>query len=38
MQSVYVTVSEKRGHSVQNLNFQLAVPADSPLYIEMHEF
>ena len=25
----YVTVSEKRGHSAQSMNFQLAVPADS---------
>ena len=27
--SIYVTVSEKRGHSVQKFNFSLAVPADS---------
>ena len=26
---IYVTVSEKRGHSMQNTNFQLEVPADS---------
>ena len=25
----YVTVSEKSEHSVQNMNFQLTVPADS---------
>ena len=27
--TVYVTVSEKKWHSAQNMNFQLAVPADS---------
>ena len=26
---IYVTVSEKMWHSAQNMNFQLAVPADS---------